>query len=216
MSRSTQDALIFQVSACCPSSDIRENKLNVWSLTVSLRGGSDITLWTAALAPFCSTFIQETRKKRSPSNLRLDTYKCCGATRSKAFPKSASWEAFYHDYTRIDGVSGPAEIQGDWMWAEESSGNGFHPLTFSNKREDLRCIHNSGSHLQPPSTTTCCNVCLLMLKPSVGGSEGLLLNRAVWGRLVGSRWVDWDPVNGGWVWLARLSIIIKTSVRCAF
>lgn len=83
----------------------------VWSLTAS---DSDVILRMAALAPFCRTFIPENKKKKSfLSTLRLDTYKC--DTKQSVFRKVPPGSPFYHDYTRMDEVSGKAEMTGfEW------------------------------------------------------------------------------------------------------
>lgn len=184
----------------------------VWSLTASIWG--DLWLWHHPLNGCARSFLLHIYSRK---RVKRDLSTICEQTLTNAAERKVPpGSPFYHDYTRIDGVSGPAEIQPDWIWAEESSGNGFHPLTFSNKREELWCIHNSDSHLQQQSTTRCCDVCLLNVLTSFSGSEGLLLNRAEWGR----GWVDWDPVNGGWGWnrwrLARLSVIIKKICQVCF
>lgn len=97
--------------------------------------------------------FKKKEENRPLSNLQIDTYKCCGRTdgatlRRVCFRKVPAGSPIYHDYTRTNEVTWPAEIWWNWIWVVqwlcpclparlfktlwESSGHLFHPLTFSN------------------------------------------------------------------------------------
>lgn len=151
----------------CSSPDISKITFNRWDPKASIRGLRHFSiggmppppqLWHHCLnRPGLLLSTRHSFKKKEEnrplSNLQLDTYKCCGRTdgatlRRVCFRKVPAGSPIYHDYTRMNEVTWPAEIWWNWIWVVQwlcpclparlfktlwkSSGHLFHPLTFSN------------------------------------------------------------------------------------
>lgn len=166
MSRSKQGSLIFQAFAAVHLQTLarlhsivetRKHQSEASDISAS-EGCPPPQLWHHCLnRPGLLLSTRHSFKKKEEnrplSNLQLDTYKCCGRTdgatpRRVCFRKVPAGSPIYHDYTRMNEVTWPAEIWWNWIWVVQwlcpclparlfktlwkSSGHLFHRLTFSN------------------------------------------------------------------------------------